>query len=135
MYSHGRLLLRFALTTALVLWAAQAVQKPVITALLPVLDAVMLTSQQTFKVIDVQVVTTGNNQVVRLRANLAGPMQLDGYHLQPVEGWFEVSLTVGGVVSYAVEGKQYVAVMSGRPSGFWINDHPGSATAFILALP
>mgnify|MGYP002083562436 CR=1 FL=1 len=41
----------------------------------------------------------------------------------------------GGVVSYAIKGKQYVAVMSGRPSGFWINEHPGSATAFVLALP
>jgi len=41
----------------------------------------------------------------------------------------------GGVVSYAVNGKQSVAVMSGRPSGFWINEHPGSATAFVLALP
>lgn len=41
----------------------------------------------------------------------------------------------GGVVSYAVKGKQYVAVMSGRPSRFWINDHPGAATAFVLALP
>lgn len=41
----------------------------------------------------------------------------------------------GGVVSFAVKGKQYVAVMSGRPSRFWINEHPGSATAFVLALP
>ncbi|HXY30512.1 MAG TPA: PQQ-binding-like beta-propeller repeat protein [Gemmatimonadaceae bacterium] len=41
----------------------------------------------------------------------------------------------GGVVSYAVKGKQYVAVMSGRPSIFWIGKNPGSATAFVFALP
>jgi alcohol dehydrogenase (cytochrome c) len=41
----------------------------------------------------------------------------------------------GGVVSYAVKGKQYVAVMTGKPSRFWINEHPGSATAFVLTLP
>ena len=41
----------------------------------------------------------------------------------------------GGVVSYAVDGKQYVAVMSGRPSGFWVDEHAGAATAFVFALP
>lgn len=41
----------------------------------------------------------------------------------------------GGVVSYAVGGKQYVAVMSGKPSGFWVDQHAGSATVLVLALP
>ena len=41
----------------------------------------------------------------------------------------------GGVVSYEIDGKQYIAVMSGRPSGFWVDEHAGSPTAFIFALP
>lgn len=41
----------------------------------------------------------------------------------------------GGIVSYEVEGKQYVAVMSGRPSPLWSGANPGSATAFVFALP
>ena len=41
----------------------------------------------------------------------------------------------GGIVSYEVEGKQYVAVMSGRPSRFWLGAHSGSPTALVFALP
>jgi alcohol dehydrogenase (cytochrome c) len=41
----------------------------------------------------------------------------------------------GGVVSYEVKGKQYVAVMSGGPSPFWSGAHPGSPTAFVFAIP
>ncbi len=41
----------------------------------------------------------------------------------------------GGLVTYAIEGKQYIAVMSGLPSGFWVDEHAGSPTAFIFALP
>lgn len=40
----------------------------------------------------------------------------------------------GGIVSYVAKGKQYVAVMSGRPSPFWALDQ-GSPTAFVFALP
>ncbi|MBL8206799.1 MAG: PQQ-binding-like beta-propeller repeat protein [Blastocatellia bacterium] len=40
----------------------------------------------------------------------------------------------GGVVSYAVNGKQYVAVASGSASGFWYVA-PGSSTIVIFALP
>ncbi len=41
----------------------------------------------------------------------------------------------GGVVSYAVDGRQYIAVASGQPSGFWVLDHPGQATVVVFALP
>ena len=40
-----------------------------------------------------------------------------------------------GVVSYSVEGRQYVAVGSGRPSGFWWGDHQGSGTIVVFRLP
>ena len=40
-----------------------------------------------------------------------------------------------GIVSYSVEGRQYVAVASGRPSGFWWGEHPGSGTIVVFSLP
>jgi hypothetical protein len=40
----------------------------------------------------------------------------------------------GGVVTYAVGGKQFVAVASGSLASFW-NRPPGSATVFVFALP
>jgi len=41
---------------------------------------------------------------------------------------------VGGVISYAVDGKQYVAVVSGMAAGFW-QAPPGSMTLTLFALP
>jgi alcohol dehydrogenase (cytochrome c) len=41
----------------------------------------------------------------------------------------------GGVVTYELVGKQYVAVMSGRPSPFWVNQSLGAPTVFVFALP
>jgi alcohol dehydrogenase (cytochrome c) len=40
-----------------------------------------------------------------------------------------------GIVSYELGGKQYVAVMSGRPSRFWTDQNPGAPTMFLFALP
>lgn len=41
----------------------------------------------------------------------------------------------GGVVTYQIGGRQYVAVASGLPSNFWVEEHPGSPTVFFFALP
>ena len=41
----------------------------------------------------------------------------------------------GGVVTYAAGGKQYVAVASGSPSNFWVDQYPGAPTIVIFALP
>jgi alcohol dehydrogenase (cytochrome c) len=40
----------------------------------------------------------------------------------------------GGVVTYMVGGTQYVAVASGRPSVFWVEENPGSPTLFVFKL-
>jgi len=40
-----------------------------------------------------------------------------------------------GVVTYEIEGRQYIAVASGAPSSFWIEANPGTPTVFIFALP
>lgn len=41
---------------------------------------------------------------------------------------------VGGVITYAVNRKQYVAVVSGMAAGFW-QAQPGSMTVTVFALP
>ena len=41
----------------------------------------------------------------------------------------------GGIVTYREAGKQYVAVMSGKPSPFWVNEIAGAPTVFLFALP
>ncbi|HUA15810.1 MAG TPA: PQQ-binding-like beta-propeller repeat protein [Verrucomicrobiae bacterium] len=41
----------------------------------------------------------------------------------------------GGIVTYDEGGKQYVAVMSGRPSPFWVSEIDGAPTVFLFALP
>jgi alcohol dehydrogenase (cytochrome c) len=40
----------------------------------------------------------------------------------------------GGVVSYAIDGKQYVAAATGSATGFW-KASPGSSTIVIFSLP
>jgi alcohol dehydrogenase (cytochrome c) len=40
----------------------------------------------------------------------------------------------GGVVTYSINGKQYVAVVSGAANGFWAVP-TGSATIIVFALP
>ena len=41
----------------------------------------------------------------------------------------------GGVVTYSVDGKQYVAAASGNPSAFWIDEEPGVPTLVVYTLP
>jgi alcohol dehydrogenase (cytochrome c) len=41
----------------------------------------------------------------------------------------------GGVVTYSAGGRQYIAVASGSPSNFWVDQHPGSPTIVVFALP
>ncbi|MEO8005677.1 MAG: pyrrolo-quinoline quinone, partial [Betaproteobacteria bacterium] len=41
---------------------------------------------------------------------------------------------IGGVISYAVDGKQYIAVVSGMAGGFWLGPQ-GSMTVTVFALP
>jgi alcohol dehydrogenase (cytochrome c) len=40
----------------------------------------------------------------------------------------------GGIVSYEVGGRQYIAVASGRPSRFWIDKFPGAGTITVFAI-
>ncbi len=39
-----------------------------------------------------------------------------------------------GIVTYEIGGKQYVAVASGSPSSFWVDNNPGTPTVLIFAI-
>jgi alcohol dehydrogenase (cytochrome c) len=41
----------------------------------------------------------------------------------------------GGVITYSVGGRQYIAVASGSPSNFWTERNPGAPTIVVFALP
>jgi len=41
----------------------------------------------------------------------------------------------GGVITYAVDGRQYIAVASGSPSSFWVDEFPGAPTIVVFSLP
>jgi alcohol dehydrogenase (cytochrome c) len=41
----------------------------------------------------------------------------------------------GGIVTYQIGGRQFVAVASGSPSSFWVDQNPGSPTVFVFAIP
>lgn len=41
----------------------------------------------------------------------------------------------GGVITYAVGGRQYIAAASGSPSSFWVDQFPGAPTIVVFGLP
>jgi alcohol dehydrogenase (cytochrome c) len=42
----------------------------------------------------------------------------------------------GGIITYAVDGTQYIAVALGNPSNFWTSPHAaGTPLIVVLALP
>lgn len=40
----------------------------------------------------------------------------------------------GGVATYSLSGTQYIAVVSGSPSPYWVDQNPGAPTIFVFAL-
>jgi alcohol dehydrogenase (cytochrome c) len=39
-----------------------------------------------------------------------------------------------GIITYETGGRQYIAVASGRPSRFWVQEHSGSPVIMVFAL-
>jgi alcohol dehydrogenase (cytochrome c) len=76
--------------------------------------------------------TAGN---VILTGELTGDfIVLDASDGKPVYRFNVGGPITGGVISYAVNGKQYVAVVSGMTAGFW-QAQPASLTLVVFALP
>ncbi|MFN7944335.1 MAG: PQQ-binding-like beta-propeller repeat protein [Blastocatellia bacterium] len=97
-------------STGAVRWQYES-KKPMLAAVTTTSADLIFTGEMTgdFLTIDAR---TGR---VLYRFNTGGPMN-------------------GGVITYAINGKQYVAAASGSASGFWFAP-PGSSTIVVFALP
>jgi alcohol dehydrogenase (cytochrome c) len=98
-------------TRGTVRWRYQS-PAPLLAAVTTTAGGVVLTGELTgdFLVLDAR------SGLERYRFNTGGPMG-------------------GGIVTYSVGGKQYVAAMSGQPGSFWVGQHTGSATVLVFGLP
>jgi alcohol dehydrogenase (cytochrome c) len=97
-------------STGKVAWQYRST-KPMLAAVTTTSTGLVFTGEMTGDVIALDA-RTGK---VLYRFNLGGPMN-------------------GGLISYAVNGKQYVAAMSGSASAFW-QAPPGASTVVIFSLP
>jgi alcohol dehydrogenase (cytochrome c) len=97
--------------TGAVRWKYQSA-RPMVAAVTTTAGGLVLTGELTgdFLALDAK---TGD---VRYRFNTGGSMG-------------------GGVITYAVEGKQYIAAASGSPSNFWVDKNGGAPTIVVFALP
>lgn len=110
------LFLRLCVVSLLVLWPAYLYQRTLVTPLLPLIESTVKAAQHTFAINSVDIATEGPNEVVRLRANLAAPTYVHGRTFSPIEGWFEVTLTAGGVLQYSL---MVLIVILSWPASHW----------------
>jgi len=61
-------------------------------------------------------------------------LALDASNGNPVYRFNVGGLITGGVISYAVDGNQYVAAVSGMTAAFW-QAQPASLMLIVFALP
>ena len=80
------------------------------------------------------VTTTGGNLV--LTGELTGDFLVLDARTGDVLYRFNTGGPIGGgIVTYAAAGQQYIAVVSGSPSNFWVDQNRGAPTIFVFGLP
>ena len=70
---------------------------------------------------------------------LAGELTGDFLALDAASGAVRYRFNTGGpigagIVTYEVSGRQYIAVATGRPSAFWVQEHSGNPAVMVFAL-
>jgi alcohol dehydrogenase (cytochrome c) len=97
-------------TTGKVRWKYRS-PRPIVGAVTSTAGGLILAGELTgdFVVFD------ADNGAVKYRFNTGGPIG-------------------GGIVTYEVAGRQYIAVASGRPSRFWIEQNSGNPLVMVFAL-
>ena len=104
--SPHELAVRLAIASVLILGVMHLLQRPAARALIPVFRAAIHVLSDSFVINDVRITQHGASDTVRFRANLAQPVTLDGRKIYPFgwnggpQGGFQVTYTVGGVLSY-----------------------------------
>src|SRR5262245_10807075 len=77
---------RLALVATLVLLLVHTFQRALVVPLLPIFGGAILALDDSFTVLNIEVVHEGQNEVMRLRANLARPVEVAGHIVYPF-GW------------------------------------------------
>jgi hypothetical protein len=129
-----KLISRLIIAGSAVLWLAHVFQGALLTTMLPLIRTTLENVQDTFVVQSLEVATNETNEVLRLRANFAGPTYVNGRTFYPI-GWqstqqsgFEISLTVGGALLYSL---LTLIVILGWPAVRWRE----YVSRLVVALP
>ena len=99
--------LRLAAASILVLWAFQLWGASIVEATAPAVRAAWQLVDSDFAIIDLTVAPEGRQDVLRVRADFAHPVYVNGYRLEPLGarpgdgGWHQSQVTIGGVLQGA----------------------------------
>jgi hypothetical protein len=99
--------LRVMVVTIAILGLSQLIERKTVESLIPLFRTTMWLLDSTFVINDARIAESGANETLRLRANLARPITIEGRIVYPF-GWngrpaggFQVTYTVGGVLAYS----------------------------------
>ncbi|HEY4213694.1 MAG TPA: hypothetical protein VGM84_19605 [Steroidobacteraceae bacterium] len=103
------LLLRVAAASAVVLSLANVGGGSVVRTLVPAIRQTIGWMEDDFVVLDLAVAQEERREGLRLRADLAHVVHLNGYQIKPINtstkqlsGWYQVIITIGGVLQTAL---------------------------------
>jgi hypothetical protein len=102
------LLARTVMVCGVVLWLAHIGQHTIIRPLMPWMQHLVADALPEFKILSFEIAQDGSNDVLRLRANLAEPLYLNGRMFYPVgygtgqSGGYQIAMTVGGALQYSL---------------------------------
>jgi hypothetical protein len=103
-----RYMARFIFVAIVVLGTSQYFEKTILEMLLPFIRSSITLIDDNFKILGIDIGQDGSNSVMRVRADLARALVFGAKVLQPMNwdqrtaGWMEVSLTLGGILQYAL---------------------------------
>jgi hypothetical protein len=127
-------LLRVALASLLVLGLARACATDIVAGLLPGIGAEVAALDSDFSILSLDFGQDGPSHTVRLRANLAHPIDVAGRTVSPLgwlpdtEGWYQVDLNARGVLQSSII---LLIVLLGWPQRSWRE----LGARLLLALP
>jgi hypothetical protein len=120
--THHRALLRVAVASVLLLGLAGAFGTDLVAGLLPAVQAEMSLLGREYALLSLKVTSDVADPTVRLRANLAHPLGVNGSTLYPLgwlghpTGWYQVDLNARGVLQASL---LLLIVVLGWPYGTW----------------
>lgn len=103
-----KLLVRLIVVSGVVLWLAHHYRHAIMESLLPIIKTTIATVQNDFTIQSLDIAEDGPNETLRLRANLAQPVEIGGRMFYPVgygtqqTGGYQITMTVGGAMLYSL---------------------------------